>query len=480
MTKQQFDVFLAHSSADKPLIWKIYRQLKDRGLSPWLDEEEIRPGTLFQPMLQQAIREVKTAAVCIGLGGLSQWQNLELNVIINQCLRRGIPVIPVLLPGVDAVPKELAFLGESHSVAFRNDLEDKRALFQLEWGITGHKPTSTPTPPLSLEPINLKWAGDWFVNVGEGDHRTWEDCMKYGFISAGQGAVFSKALKNLKVGGTVYAYISGLGYVGKGEVTKQAVPISDFTVGQENIPLLSRELKAEKPAENSDNLELSEWVVGVKWFKTFSKEEARRFVGAFANPNVVCKLRHKRTLEFLHEEFGNQSLIGTTSGKGNKELRIEWPADWFINIGDGKDHRSWVDCRKYGFISAGQDERLAAAMRKLEVGSTIFAYATGRGYVGFGKVIETAVPISEFTVDSESRPLLEMDLEAKGLDQNSENPKLSEWVARVKWNKTFPKDQARWGTDLFAHRGTLCKLRDEGTLKFLYGEFGIEDDRAKN
>jgi hypothetical protein len=31
------------------------------------------------------------------------------------------------------------------------------------------------------------WSGFWFVNVGEGDHRSWDDCRNYGFLSAGFG-----------------------------------------------------------------------------------------------------------------------------------------------------------------------------------------------------------------------------------------------------------------------------------------------------
>jgi hypothetical protein len=53
MADQQFDVFMAHSSQDKPLIRQIYRQLKARGLRPWLDEEEIAPGTKFQDEIQE-------------------------------------------------------------------------------------------------------------------------------------------------------------------------------------------------------------------------------------------------------------------------------------------------------------------------------------------------------------------------------------------------------------------------------------------
>ncbi|MEM9512290.1 MAG: toll/interleukin-1 receptor domain-containing protein, partial [Cyanobacteria bacterium P01_E01_bin.48] len=74
----RFDVFLAHSSKDKPAIRKIYRELRARGLAPWLDEEEIPPGTRFQAEIQQAIGQIKTAAIFIGQHGLGNWQALEL------------------------------------------------------------------------------------------------------------------------------------------------------------------------------------------------------------------------------------------------------------------------------------------------------------------------------------------------------------------------------------------------------------------
>ena len=142
MTEQQFDVFLAHSSRDKPLIRKIYEKLLAKGMRPWLDEEEIAPGTRFQDQIQQAIGCIKTAAIFFGQGGLGRWQALELQSLINQCIERNIPIIPVLLPGVDEIPKELLFVREFHAVLFQDGIEDSRAFFSLEWGITGKKPTS--------------------------------------------------------------------------------------------------------------------------------------------------------------------------------------------------------------------------------------------------------------------------------------------------------------------------------------------------
>lgn len=481
MPDQEFDVFLCHNSEDKPAVIEIARQLQGQNIKPWLDNWEMRPGFDWQDILEQQIEQIQSAAIFVGSSGLGPWQSKELKAFLRE-LNNQCPIIPILLPGAPKKPKLPIFLRGNIWVDFR--LEDPNPLKQLIWGINGTKPSFQPTDDSKIIsnrirkntsvtykdlelPVkkgqeqltkrkNLEWAGDWFVNVGEGGTRTWDDCVKYGFLSAGQGAVFSKALKRLDVGSTVYAYMGGLGYVGLGKVTQKAVPIKDFTVGQEKTPLLNMDLKAEHPDANSDNLELSEWIVGIKWLNTFPKDQAQRFVGAFANQNVVCKLKQEQTLEFLRKKFG-------------------WAGDWFVNVGEGSGHRSWKDCLRYGFISAGQDPRLTAAMRKLEVGHTLYAYLGGAGYVGFGEIVEEAVPIKSFTVEPGNTPLLSMDLKAKGLDSNVENLELSEWVARIKWLKTYTREEARWFTGAFVHRGTLCKLGQRKTLDFLHTEFGKID-----
>jgi hypothetical protein len=40
-----FDVFLSHNSNDKPSVKALGTALKQRGLSVWLDEWELRPDT---------------------------------------------------------------------------------------------------------------------------------------------------------------------------------------------------------------------------------------------------------------------------------------------------------------------------------------------------------------------------------------------------------------------------------------------------
>ncbi len=124
----QFDVFLVHNSQDKPQVRAIAQELKRCGLKPWLDEEQILPGRSFQDVIQKAIQSVKSAAIFIGSKGLGQWQIMELRSLIVKFLEADIPVIPVLLPGVEEVPHNLIFLQQWKWVSFRNGLDDSEAL----------------------------------------------------------------------------------------------------------------------------------------------------------------------------------------------------------------------------------------------------------------------------------------------------------------------------------------------------------------
>jgi hypothetical protein len=40
----QYDVFLSHSSKDKPVVRELAARLKKDGVRVWLDEEQIKPG----------------------------------------------------------------------------------------------------------------------------------------------------------------------------------------------------------------------------------------------------------------------------------------------------------------------------------------------------------------------------------------------------------------------------------------------------
>lgn len=137
---EKFDVFLAHNHNDKPQIEAIAKELRRRGLNPWLDKEQILPGRWFQDIIQKAISEVKSAAIFIGPSGLGKWQIAELRTFIRRCVEADIPAIPVLLPGVKDFPKNLLFLKELHCVRFIKSVSETKVLDDLEWGITGKHP----------------------------------------------------------------------------------------------------------------------------------------------------------------------------------------------------------------------------------------------------------------------------------------------------------------------------------------------------
>ncbi|KST67491.1 WD40 domain-containing protein [Mastigocoleus testarum] len=136
---QDFDVFLAHNNRDKSQIEIIGNFLKQRGLNPWLDTEQIPPGRWFQDVIQQAIPHVKSAAIFISSNGLGKWEEVELRAFTRRCIEAKIPLIPVLLPGVKGIPENLHFLKQLNAVYFKK-IDDPQALNDLQWGITGKIP----------------------------------------------------------------------------------------------------------------------------------------------------------------------------------------------------------------------------------------------------------------------------------------------------------------------------------------------------
>jgi hypothetical protein len=147
---------------------------------------------------------------------------------------------------------------------------------------------------------------DYYVSIGEGPHRTWEDCVRYGYISAGGGSWYSRSLQQLKVGTRIFAYIPKTGYVGVGVVSEPAVPVTDFRVhvGEREVPILEAPLAAPALEEYARDPEKMEYAVRVDWIRTLEKQDAISERGLFANQNSACRLTDRKTLETLIDRFG--------------------------------------------------------------------------------------------------------------------------------------------------------------------------------
>ena len=135
-----YDVFLCYNSTDKTTVIEIGKQLKKRGLRPWLDIWAIRPGASWPDELQEQISTIGSAAVFVGPNGIGPWHHRELLGFISQFVARRCRVIPVILPGCDATPTLPPFLKELAWVDFRISSPDP--LEQLVFGITGQRGAS--------------------------------------------------------------------------------------------------------------------------------------------------------------------------------------------------------------------------------------------------------------------------------------------------------------------------------------------------
>ncbi|MCJ2109031.1 hypothetical protein MKK70_27420 [Methylobacterium sp. E-041] len=152
--------------------------------------------------------------------------------------------------------------------------------------------------------VRAPWQGLWYVNVGQGPHRNWDDMRKYGFVSAGGGSQWSGPLRNLEPGAPIAAYQKSAGYVGYGIVTTAPVMARDFITP--HGPILDQQLVQPNLSRDRDDAERAEYVVGVDWQSAVTVAEARTFPGAFSNQHIVCRLRHSETVEFLRQNFGIQ------------------------------------------------------------------------------------------------------------------------------------------------------------------------------
>ena len=133
----EYDVFLCHNSQDKPEVLKIHDRLLQRGLLPWLDQHDLRPGLRWLPEIERRISSIPSAAVFVGRSGIGPWQDEEIDAILRKFKKQNRPVIPVMLEGAPDI--ELPpFLDGRTWVDFRRNTPDP--LDQLVFGVTGRNP----------------------------------------------------------------------------------------------------------------------------------------------------------------------------------------------------------------------------------------------------------------------------------------------------------------------------------------------------
>ena len=158
-----------------------------------------------------------------------------------------------------------------------------------------------------------------------------------------------------------------------------------------------------------------------------------------------------------------------------KKPRAPWNGQDFY-IAFGEDRRSWDDAVRYGFVSGGGGKWYSQTLQSLFPGARVFVYIPKTGYVGVGIVKETAQRIKDFEVQSNGKTvsILEAPLAAPAMAEGADDDEMSEYLVRVEWIKTLPREQAIWEKGMFANQNTAVRMRDQFTLELLIDRFDLE------
>lgn len=143
------------------------------------------------------------------------------------------------------------------------------------------------------------WNGEYYVSFGEGENRNWDDATRYGFISAGGGVWYTRTLSQLKEGDRVWVNNPGVGYLGVGVVIGTVMRAIDFRVNEKSLAELDTKVDYRKPNFTEGEDDLAEYVVPIKWIKTFPVTQSVTEAGFFGNQNTVAKPRSKKWLHTI-------------------------------------------------------------------------------------------------------------------------------------------------------------------------------------
>jgi tetratricopeptide (TPR) repeat protein len=154
----RFDVFVSHSSEDKPWVLRLVTDLARYGVSVWLDENEIRPGTHIVDALERGIDASGAMVLVVSPEAMtSGWVKEEYSRAMALAQRKGreLPIIAAVLHTAE----QPGFLENRRHVDFRDDRPYDDNVWRLVWGIKGEKPPQVlglapnALPPLPSEHV---------------------------------------------------------------------------------------------------------------------------------------------------------------------------------------------------------------------------------------------------------------------------------------------------------------------------------------
>lgn len=141
----------------------------------------------------------------------------------------------------------------------------------------------------------------YYANTGG---RSWSDMKEHGFWQGGLTKKIESGVLRLKKGDKIFAYTSGLGYVGVGVIKAPAVKGSEI----EKIGISKANLD-ETTTNQIEKGELTtaqaeEYFVPVEWTEeTLINDNPFKKSGLFTSPMTICRLRQKSTIDAVGAYF---------------------------------------------------------------------------------------------------------------------------------------------------------------------------------
>jgi hypothetical protein len=197
-------------------------------------------------------------------------------------------------------------------------------------------------------------------------------------------------------------------------------------------------------------------------------ERAVHFEGVFMNTAMDAASMIQGVLGALEElEIPARSLGAGADSPDDEDEETDGHRAWYVNVGG----RSWRDMRRHGFWQAGGGTRYRDAVLRLREGDDVYAYISGRGYVGLGVVGGArATRLNEF-VGADLRGLADRDLEDQtraAIERSRDLPaELAEYATAIDWRATRDANEAVRMHGMFTTPLTACRLTHQATIDFV-------------
>lgn len=149
------------------------------------------------------------------------------------------------------------------------------------------------------------------------------------------------------------------------------------------------------------------------------------------------------------------NVVATEKRSGEKE---PWNGEFYVSFGTSAG-RTWKDARQYGYISAGNGLWYTRSLKLLSPGDRVWVKDPGVGYLGVGRVLEPAVSMNDFKVQTPAgeKPCLEVLESADELRRRAKDPEKAEHFVRVQWLDTVSESEAVNEVGLFGNQNSVCQ-----------------------